>query len=316
MLKDMVRIFKEIVLNTKKIQYQENTLFLMNEEKVIIMLSFYLCVIGAIANYIYFVAIKSEDITQGATRSIVLLAFGFFYLITAHRKLTRVVKVVMLILTTMGITAYTIVSFYQLIGPAIWTYMFLTILIMTTRNNYIAIVLVTLLMGVLSVYLNIAAYSITLTDAYYVSQSIGFIMIGIVALTVFHLNVKKNNFLIKQQQETQKMNILLEQSNQSMNMEIKQHKQLQEELEISKKRFEAMIKALPDAVFTLDRDGYFIDCEIGNNDWLLFESEAFIGKNLVDIMPSHIALGSIEKIQQALDTSKTQIYNYELELPR
>jgi len=90
---------------------------------------------------------------------------------------------------------------------------------------------------------------------------------------------------------------------------------LEERLHESEKRFEAMVRALPDVVLIINDQGLFLDCEMGKNDWLLYAPDDFIGKNLKDIMPEHIAETSIQKIKIAIELSTAQLYEYELDLP-
>jgi len=90
---------------------------------------------------------------------------------------------------------------------------------------------------------------------------------------------------------------------------------LEEQLHESEKRFEAIVRALPDVVLIINDQGVFLDCEMGKNDWLLYTPEDFIGKNLKDLMPEHIAVTSIQKIKTAIELNTYQIYEYELDLP-
>lgn len=83
-------------------------------------------------------------------------------------------------------------------------------------------------------------------------------------------------------------------------------------LKISEQRNKAIIAALPDLLFVLDKDGRFLDSQAGNEMELLMPRDAFIGKKLGEILPADIAEAGFEKIQIALETGELQSFEYEL----
>ncbi len=84
------------------------------------------------------------------------------------------------------------------------------------------------------------------------------------------------------------------------------------ELQRIEERNEAIINAIPDLLFILDRQGVFIDCRTRYPRELFAPFESFIGKGVSEVMPEEIARLSQEKIRMALDTSQTQVYHYSL----
>lgn len=85
-------------------------------------------------------------------------------------------------------------------------------------------------------------------------------------------------------------------------------------LKISEQRNRAIISALPDILFVLDKDGRFLDSQAGNESELLMPREAFVGKLLDEVLPPEIAKVGHEKIRSALETGELQSFDYELML--
>lgn len=79
------------------------------------------------------------------------------------------------------------------------------------------------------------------------------------------------------------------------------------------RRLDAIVKAIPDVIFKLDKDGCFIDSEISEVDWLLADEQEFIGKNLSDIMPPNIAEKGLRLLEEAINKQTMTIQEYDLE---
>ncbi|MCB9120697.1 MAG: PAS domain-containing protein [Caldilineaceae bacterium] len=89
--------------------------------------------------------------------------------------------------------------------------------------------------------------------------------------------------------------------------------QAEAERRASDQRFRAMIAAMPDLFFRLDRDGRFLECQTSDPGRLLLPPAAFIGKTVAEVLPPHIAGPAATAIAQALATGETQSFEYELE---
>ncbi len=85
-------------------------------------------------------------------------------------------------------------------------------------------------------------------------------------------------------------------------------------LKVSEERYKAIISALPDILFVLDKDGRFLDSQAGNEQELLMPKEAFVGKLLEEVLPPEIAQNGYENIRRALETGTLQSFDYELNL--
>jgi len=77
-------------------------------------------------------------------------------------------------------------------------------------------------------------------------------------------------------------------------------------------RLQLIINAMPDAIFKMDHEGYFIDSEVKDVDWLLADKATYIGKNTKEIMPIAVAEESIIKINETLKTHKMTTQEYSL----
>lgn len=97
-----------------------------------------------------------------------------------------------------------------------------------------------------------------------------------------------------------------------------QHEVLKESrdaLGISEKRNRAIVNALPDLVFILDREGVFLDCQVSDESLLLYRRSDFLGKRLAEIMPETIASAGMSAIAMALRVDSLQTFEYSLEMP-
>ena len=95
--------------------------------------------------------------------------------------------------------------------------------------------------------------------------------------------------------------------------DITQQKEAAYKLQESKRRYEMVVKALPDMLFRIDRAGVYLDCISPVGMSPLLSAEELIGKRLVDVLPAKAAAKRLEQIQGALDSGDVQMYEYELE---
>ncbi|MCD4684401.1 MAG: PAS domain-containing sensor histidine kinase [Anaerolineae bacterium] len=95
------------------------------------------------------------------------------------------------------------------------------------------------------------------------------------------------------------------------------HTHATEALRISEARNQAILRAMPDLVFRLDREGCYLDVRADGPDkeaLLVFTEHphTMIGKRVTDILPHDQAALITAAIQHALDTDTTQIIEYTL----
>ena len=79
-------------------------------------------------------------------------------------------------------------------------------------------------------------------------------------------------------------------------------------------RNRAILRAIPDLMFVIDRFGTYLDYHAGDASELLVEPDQFIGKNVRDVLPPDIAQKSLHSIEQALDSHEPVSLEYSLPL--
>ena len=88
----------------------------------------------------------------------------------------------------------------------------------------------------------------------------------------------------------------------------------EKKLSKSEEKNRAIIKAMPDLLFIIDNQGYFIDCMASDESLLLMPKEAFVGKSLSEIMPKEISKKAYEKMQLVLKNGVMENFEYKLEI--
>jgi PAS domain S-box-containing protein len=93
--------------------------------------------------------------------------------------------------------------------------------------------------------------------------------------------------------------------------DVSQHKRDEQAL----RQAEAMLAVMPDLMFRLSRAGEYLDCKISRDHELYLSPEQIIGKRLHDLLPSATADAWLEWIARALDSGRTQVYEYRMPTP-
>ncbi len=83
-----------------------------------------------------------------------------------------------------------------------------------------------------------------------------------------------------------------------------------EELRISEERSRAIINSIPDLLFTMDKEGRFLDYKIEDQSDLFYKPEHFIGKLVEQVFPGELGHDFKQRIVTAIDTGRIQNYNY------
>ncbi|MCX6558091.1 MAG: PAS domain S-box protein [Candidatus Aminicenantes bacterium] len=105
-------------------------------------------------------------------------------------------------------------------------------------------------------------------------------------------------------------NILIFVSNQvAMAIE---HKRAEASLRRSEHKNRAILSAIPDLIFLLDKDGVFLDYKAEKDTQLLVKPEVFLGKRVDDVLPQQLAELTMKNIRLTLQTHELQVYEYEL----
>ena len=82
----------------------------------------------------------------------------------------------------------------------------------------------------------------------------------------------------------------------------------------SEMRNSAILRALPDLVFVLDREGKYVDYHARDQKLLFVPPEVFLGKTIKEIMPSPLADIFVDAFERARTTDDPIVLDYELPL--
>ncbi len=85
-----------------------------------------------------------------------------------------------------------------------------------------------------------------------------------------------------------------------------QRQMAEQALQEREARMRAILHALPDVVFLVDREGRFQDCYSNDPNLLTMAPEQFVGRSLSELFPEEVAEPALEAIRRALDTGHLQ----------
>lgn len=99
-----------------------------------------------------------------------------------------------------------------------------------------------------------------------------------------------------------------------LNADITEQKRAEAALRESNERTQAILRALPDLMFLQTREGVYVDYYARDVDDLLVPPEAFLGKNVREVIPPELAEKIMDCFQRLDDDVETQIVEYSLPL--
>jgi two-component system cell cycle sensor histidine kinase/response regulator CckA len=107
-------------------------------------------------------------------------------------------------------------------------------------------------------------------------------------------------------------NILIFVSNQvAMAIE---RKRTEANLRRSEQKNRAVLSAMPDLMFRLDKDGVFLDYKAEKDSDLLVKPEMFLGRKVADVLPLSLAELTMKSIARVLQTRSLQVFDYEVDI--
>jgi signal transduction histidine kinase len=83
-------------------------------------------------------------------------------------------------------------------------------------------------------------------------------------------------------------------------------------LDRSEARSTAILRALPDLMFILSRDGTFLDCHARDPDDLYVPVEAFLGRNVTEVLPPEVASKMLAAIGRVCESDEPVVLEYAL----
>jgi PAS domain S-box-containing protein len=100
-----------------------------------------------------------------------------------------------------------------------------------------------------------------------------------------------------------------------VNEDITEGMRAEAELKKSEAKTRAILSAVPDIMFQISRDGTYLGFYANRSSDLFLPPEKFVGKKIVEVMPSDLAELSMHHIARALDSGITQVFEYVLPMP-
>ncbi|HCF30275.1 MAG TPA: hypothetical protein DEV81_24445 [Cyanobacteria bacterium UBA11049] len=74
----------------------------------------------------------------------------------------------------------------------------------------------------------------------------------------------------------------------------------------------ALLNAIPDLMFRINREGIFVNFKAAKNNNLLMLKSEFLGKHLDEVLPQEVAQLTMNSVEQALQTGEVQIFECQL----
>jgi PAS domain S-box-containing protein len=89
---------------------------------------------------------------------------------------------------------------------------------------------------------------------------------------------------------------------------------LEKQVESRTSQLQAILNAVPDLIFRIDRHGTFLESHFRDSKELLLPEDQFIGKNIRDVMPPAIAEKSLQSLDEVFSTGNMTYFEYEMEV--
>lgn len=102
----------------------------------------------------------------------------------------------------------------------------------------------------------------------------------------------------------------------SFGIDITEKKAVEDTLRDNEARFRAFTEAIPDILFVFDSEGHYIEVFTSTEELLIDELNALKGKRIQDMLPENVAGQHLEVIRKTLETRKSQVFEYQLTVPK
>lgn len=96
--------------------------------------------------------------------------------------------------------------------------------------------------------------------------------------------------------------------------DITESKEKAHAIELSNQRNKALLSAMPDLMFDIDKNGIFIDIHNPHGRETLAPTDSYIGASIYEVLSPELAKETQANIEKTLRTGEIVIHNYELEL--
>ncbi|MCP4345763.1 MAG: PAS domain S-box protein [Desulfobacterales bacterium] len=107
----------------------------------------------------------------------------------------------------------------------------------------------------------------------------------------------------------------LKEQNEQLQKEIAERMRTEAALQESEARYKAIISAIPDTIFRVNRDGFYLECNAASDDMLAVPKDEFAGKNIGELgFPAEFVEQALAFVRKTLDSGRIQVFEYNLEL--
>lgn len=96
---------------------------------------------------------------------------------------------------------------------------------------------------------------------------------------------------------------------------LSERKQAEKELRESEAEIRALLNAIPDLKFRIDRTGTFLEFIPAKESEPALPASEFLGKRVFDVLPAGIAEQTMLRMERALETGNIQLFEYRLPTP-
>ena len=96
--------------------------------------------------------------------------------------------------------------------------------------------------------------------------------------------------------------------------QIDERKRAEEQLRYSEARQKALLDAIPDLMFVVNRNGEFVDFKPAADEDLAVPASMLLGNHIAAVLPPHVAQPALENVRLTLETGKMHMFEYQLAL--
>lgn len=107
--------------------------------------------------------------------------------------------------------------------------------------------------------------------------------------------------------------VQVEKANRRLEQQVAKQMRIEHQLRESDAQNRALIEAIPDMMFIINKEGVFLDFVPSSTAKPLLPPDEFLGKKISDIMPPEIAKNQMEQIRKTIETGQLQISDYVLQ---
>jgi len=181
----------------KAIQQEDDADLISNYENMMVsMYASVLLLIASIANFVVRYIIQSEDLKTSLFNSVFFLLIGLAFEISVRVRLKSQLVTIIISALSFITLMFICVSFYDIIGPAVWTVAFIQLLlamIRITKHMLHFLAVAIFLSNVYIFYHSFYSSAFNMDTLYYIVQVVLFVFMSIIAIAVHKVSTSRYN---------------------------------------------------------------------------------------------------------------------------